>query len=99
MIFPEKFQQGKILWIVLDFIKKDKRILIGVKILAVDRTQNKVEFLSGSDLLEQLRTLVVFHEIDLDEVLVQSFSYFAYYERFAHLSGTFQNQNPVGLGL
>ena len=29
MIFPEKFQQGKILWIVLDFIKKDKRILCG----------------------------------------------------------------------
>ncbi len=99
MVFPEEFQQGEKLWVVLDLVKKDNRILIRVKILAVDRTQNKVEFLCGSDLLEQLRSFVIFHEIDFDEVLVQSFSYFAYYERLTHLPCSFQNQNPVSLGL
>ena len=88
MFLTEKFQQGQILRIMLNLIKKDKRVLIGVHFDSCNRAEGEIKLLCSVQILKQLRTFIVFNKIHLNEIRIDLFAYLSNNKRFTNLTST-----------
>jgi hypothetical protein len=95
VFLTEKLQHGEVLRIGLNLVEKDQSVVRIAELVASHHAQVEIKRLGGMDVLEMLRTFIVFSEIDFHEIFEESSSYLSDNERFSDLSCTFQNQNLV----
>ena len=99
VILTQELQHGEVLRIVLDLVEEYQRIIATVELVACHHAKGQVEIFLRVDVLEELFTLVILHEVDFHVVRIQARTYLTNTERFAYLSGALQYQNLVIIGL
>ena len=84
---------------MLNLVKKHQCIFAVVELVACHHAKGQVEVLFLVDVLEELLTLVILHEVDLYVIRVQTCTHLTNTERLTYLAGSLQYQNLVIIGL
>ena len=99
VILTQELQHGEVLRIVLNLVEKHQCIFAVVELVACHHAKGQIKVFLLMDVLEELLTLVILHEVDLHEVRVETCTHLTNTERLTYLAGSLQYQNLVIIGL
>lgn len=94
-LFPQEFEQGQKLRVLLYLVDENQSLVIAAQLIADHHAQAEVEILGGVHIFENLCTLIVLGEIYLYKVGIELFSDISDDVGLSNLTCSFNQKNLV----